>query len=59
MSAVLAKKVHVIKVISIKHIMQYKKILAVSVDYIIIFSLQQIDQQRNTLINHRHFLPLK
>ena len=43
-----------------KHIMQYKKkSLVVSVVYIVIFSFQQIHQQRNTLLNHRHFLPLK
>jgi len=31
--------------------------LAVSVVYIVIFSLQQIDQQRNTLINYCNFSP--
>ena len=36
--------------------MQYKKISFV---YILIICLQQINQQRDTLINHHHFLPLK
>ena len=32
--------------------------MVVSVVYIVIFSLQQIDQRRNSLINHHYFLPL-
>ena len=39
--------------------MQYKNSLVVGVVYIVIFSLQQINQQRDTLMNHRHFLPLR
>jgi len=34
-----------------------KNSLAVSVVYIVIFSLQQIDQQRDRLTNHCYFSP--